>query len=385
MGYLGATSGGGSSGAANPSVGPTGAPVPAQATQIGGPDENGNLRALPVTDDSNIPSAPAGVIIGGLNGGRYFAAQSTSGGVLEVSANQGAPIPWDVAIQTPAGFDCTATEGSVDPNGRVLIGFRDGSGNVRIPDTANPMPVIDATVAALQVAQGSVTAGQKGTLILGASTTAPVSSTNAQSAPLSLVSINSALRVDLTSIQGVNVTPTPGIPVQYPVVGTAAALADGKTNTVNGLLGSTTASASSAIIPITYNYVFNGATWDRLRTGVSAHQASTTTTGATVWTPAVGKKFRLMKFKIQVTGNASLAAAAVVNIRLQDAAAGMNLDHQVFIGNVAGAGLLDYDSGWITLDNGILSAAANNALQFNLSGATLATGQVNVIAFGTEE
>jgi hypothetical protein len=132
--------------------------------------------------------------------------------------------------------------------------------------------------------------------------------------------------------------------------------------------------------------LFNGSTWDRQRTPFVFKQASTAATGSTaLWTPAAGKKFRLMRYKIQLTGLAKAAAAADLTIDLLDAAASIGQKCIVTVQTTALT--LDgdaYESGWIDLGNGILSALANNVLNINLSFA-LTGGLVNVNVCGTEE
>lgn len=104
-----------------------------------------------------------------------------------------------------------------------------------------------------------------------------------------------------------------------------------------------------------------------------------------LWTPAAGKKFRLMRYCLAVTGNAAAAAAGTKTFSLFDGAAGaIGQAHAVFIpGAALNAGAL-YTGPWIDLGNGILSSAANNVLNVNLSAA-LTAGFCNVIACGTEE
>jgi hypothetical protein len=102
------------------------------------------------------------------------------------------------------------------------------------------------------------------------------------------------------------------------------------------------------------------------------------------WTPTSGKKFRLMRFKLVIPANSTVTSGGVVTIKFLDAAADLNVSHDVFIPGTAGTALGAYDSGWIDLGNGQLSAAANNVLNVNLSSA-LATGAVRVIVCGTEE
>jgi hypothetical protein len=156
--------------------------------------------------------------------------------------------------------------------------------------------------------------------------------------------------------------------------------------------GTTASAPTEAFVPI-YGGAFSGTAnaalqgWSRPRTPTVFKQATATALGATaLWTPGAGNKFRILKFKIQVTADATLAAAGEQVIELTDAATVLPLTHIVWIPAAAGAVLNDeYDSGWIDLGQfGILSAAANNVLNINL-GTALATGKVNVIVCGTEE
>lgn len=131
--------------------------------------------------------------------------------------------------------------------------------------------------------------------------------------------------------------------------------------------------------------LYNGSLWERQRTPTTFKTAAATAAGSTaVWTPAAGKKFRLMRFKIQVTSNATLAAGAIETITLLDAATDMQLTHSVFIPAAAVATTPLMESGWIDLGNGILSSTINNALNISLSAA-LTGGQVRIIVCGTEE
>jgi hypothetical protein len=113
---------------------------------------------------------------------------------------------------------------------------------------------------------------------------------------------------------------------------------------------------------------------------------ATASGNTTVWTPTSGKKFRLLKLFVEVTDNASLASGAVLTINFQDATTSINISFDVFVPTTAvttvvGDGLeQELDLG----NFGILSAAANNVLNVNLSAA-LATGNCRVIAMGTEE
>jgi hypothetical protein len=133
--------------------------------------------------------------------------------------------------------------------------------------------------------------------------------------------------------------------------------------------------------------VINPTTVASLRTPAVFKTINTAANGNTaIWTPAAGTKFRLMRYQVIVTGNAATAGGAVVTVSLNDAGGDIGQAHDLFIPNAAPAapfGTL-YVSPWIDLGNGVLSAAANNVLNVNLSAA-LTAGKVRVIACGTEE
>lgn len=144
---------------------------------------------------------------------------------------------------------------------------------------------------------------------------------------------------------------------------------------------------NTQLFSFNYPFLYNGSTWDRQRAPHIFRTAQATASGNTaVWTPTSGKKFRLLKLFVEVTDNSSLAAGAVLTLNFQDATTSINISFDVFVPTTAvttviGDGLeQELDLG----DVGILSAAANNVLNVNLSAA-LATGNVRVIAMGTEE
>lgn len=104
-----------------------------------------------------------------------------------------------------------------------------------------------------------------------------------------------------------------------------------------------------------------------------------------VWTPSSSsKKFNLMYYKIQVTGDATMASAGRLVIGLQDATTDLGISHEVFVDSTANNNLEGYDSGWQSLGQGILSSTAGNVLNGNLSAA-LTAGKVRIIVAGTEQ
>jgi hypothetical protein len=96
-----------------------------------------------------------------------------------------------------------------------------------------------------------------------------------------------------------------------------------------------------------------------------------------------------MRFMVQVPANVSFAARAVLTVSFQDGTTALNLAFDVFLGQTAPVETAsseqpNFDTGWIDLGEGILSAAANNVLNINLSAA-LNAGTVRVTCCGTEE
>lgn len=126
--------------------------------------------------------------------------------------------------------------------------------------------------------------------------------------------------------------------------------------------------------------------WSKARTPTVFKQATASALNATVvWTPGTNNKFRLLKYRIIADASAIMAAATDLTIKLLDAAADIG---QVYIVRIPAAALasgVNYDSGWVDLGTfGILSAAAGNALNVNLSAA-LTGGLINVLVAGVEE
>lgn len=114
--------------------------------------------------------------------------------------------------------------------------------------------------------------------------------------------------------------------------------------------------------------VFNGTTWDRQRTpNVFKYIGAVAVTAGTpvaIWTPATGKKFRLMGY--------SLFSGGTTTIYLKDATTNIM---SVFTGSSVQTVVSP------NLGNGYISAVANNVLNADVSATTTVWGYV----FGTEE
>jgi hypothetical protein len=112
---------------------------------------------------------------------------------------------------------------------------------------------------------------------------------------------------------------------------------------------------------------FNGASWDRLRTPTKFVALAAVAIGsiATVWTPAGGKKFRLM--------GGSISVSAAVSILFEDNAAGTTI---IQLPKLLADTPYNFDLG-----NGVLSGAADRVLKATSSAAASATGYL----YGCEE
>jgi hypothetical protein len=139
--------------------------------------------------------------------------------------------------------------------------------------------------------------------------------------------------------------------------------------------------ATGNIFTIAQLIAWNGDAYDRVRIANVYHSVLATAAGnTTVWTPPAGEKFRLMGFTISVAG--TLAATGVELIQLTDSNGGTVISqHQATVTITTPTG--DTQIG-ADLGQGYLSAAANNVLAVNLSSAML-TGGVAVNVWGTEE
>jgi len=142
---------------------------------------------------------------------------------------------------------------------------------------------------------------------------------------------------------------------------------------------------TSVLKIIAEKYSYNGASWDRERTPNVFKTVTVTAAGSTaVWTPAAGKKFRLMGYSISVTGNAVQAVAGNFEAVFLDAAADIGQGDSEYVPAAALNAFGSSKTGAVNLGNGHLSAAANNILNISLSAA-LTAGEVRINVWGTEE
>lgn len=104
-----------------------------------------------------------------------------------------------------------------------------------------------------------------------------------------------------------------------------------------------------------------------------------------VWQPASGKKWRLMKYRIVVMGNSTISGGGIQTFTFKDESANTEIVEKCYVPGTAlnTSGVL-FDSGLVDLDNGIISATANNTLELVL-GSAFTAGGVHVLAIGMEE
>lgn len=177
---------------------------------------------------------------------------------------------------------------------------------------------------------------------------------------------------------------------------TLAAVTPPGDNATSGNIFSSSANAAGPLYvgDALYGGAFSGTAnaalqgYSKARTPTIFKTVQATASGNTgIWTPGTGNKFRLLKLQVIVTDAAYLASAGTFTVSFQDATSAIGPAYDI---SLLGSALVNpdgvlYDSGWIDLGFfGILSAAANNALNVNLSAA-LSAGNVRVNVAGTEE
>lgn len=167
---------------------------------------------------------------------------------------------------------------------------------------------------------------------------------------------------------------------------------DDATKVYAGVAGDSVANTHAGLMTLGAELLWNpaNATWERARTPTKTVYSNTATPSAgdtTHWTPASGKKFRLMAAMINVPGNATRAAGGQVQMTLTDGASGtVILGCSCFVGTSAGTAMgADFNTGWMILPgNGYLSTAINTALMLH-TGAALTAGAIALTTVGTEE
>ena len=79
------------------------------------------------------------------------------------------------------------------------------------------------------------------------------------------------------------------------------------------------------------------AKWNRIRVPTGFHSVEPAANGTTaLWTPATGKRFRIMGYDFQITGNATQTVAGLFTVTLLDGATDIQMTHTLYVPNAAG-------------------------------------------------
>lgn len=125
------------------------------------------------------------------------------------------------------------------------------------------------------------------------------------------------------------------------------------------------------------------ALFTRVRTPNIYKVASFGTAGTnTVWTPTSGMKFRLMRYKINISNGATGSDTAMT---FYDGGVAMPIIELCNLPSTAGSTVGAWSTGWCNLENGILSSTANNVLGLNVNIALTNGNQVRCMVAGIEE
>ena len=145
-------------------------------------------------------------------------------------------------------------------------------------------------------------------------------------------------------------------------------------------------SATGHVAAIAHRMAFNGASWDRVRTPNVFITAQITAQGINnIWTPAAGKKFRLMGFELQLVGDTTALAAVEIGAIFQEGASiSIGYESQFYVPSVTANSLGNMIVGKADWGNGYLATAANNSFVIYLTTA-LNNGRLRVNYWGTEE
>lgn len=327
------------------------------------PDENGNWGSVNIASGGGVASTYATL--------QNAATAVGNGTVLDVSQYS--------TIVLNAVFSGTATivfEGSVDGTSYDLInGYSLVSGFVNTQVTSiTSNSRVRFYVAGLRYFRARISAYTSGTVDVQAECTSatmpfpsPTINTNADGTGVGyypavadyLYGYNGTtwdrVRTGGTGALRINVFDTSGFAAQ-----TTSYTADALGGGYQGLC------------TVSFNMAWNGAYIERVRIGKTYKYIEylnlPTATATTIWTPAAGKKFRLM--------GVQFGASAAAQCALRDGTAGSGTAFHMF--KVGGADTKDF-----SLGNGYLSSAANNVLEiYNATGSTVS---VWVTAWGTEE
>ncbi len=117
--------------------------------------------------------------------------------------------------------------------------------------------------------------------------------------------------------------------------------------------------------------------------GVFKNGGFTTVAATAIWTPAAGKKFRLLGFTADIGSHCAIAVAGTLSILINDGATALAI-YECFLPAAAASTTIGINKTVAFGGNGFLSAAANNTLNVTLNTA-LTAGTGRLVAWGQEE
>lgn len=351
--------------------------------------------AVPISGSVTASGTMTAEIVGHAGATLDGTAGAPSTGVLTVQGvGSGTAIPVSGTIAATESGAWNINQTLATPGFEAITDGTNGPTAVKAASTAavatdkalvvavspNNTPVLPsgastATNQVLPYAQGSTTSGQTGPLIQAVALNNPPSYSSGQTNPISMGTNGGLFVTCLTS---------------------GSALADNQSNTARFFQVGSPVSDNIPVCNTAYGGAFSGTAdavrqaWSKTRTPTVFKSVQATAAGNTaVWTPGTGNKFRLLGFSIDLTDNAAMVTGSgIITVSFQDATTSIPLAYDIVI--PATAITTPFGDGFskvIQLGSfGILSAAANNVLNFNIAGGNpLTTGNFRVGAWGTEE
>lgn len=320
--------------------------------------------------------------VGGIQYQRFKPAFGAAGSATDVSSAAPLPVLGQAAVQT---ISVTAGSGTRNFGPIDLLGYQSWFGQWTALGSANGSPTLQASndnTNWINVARYEVWDTGQAYMQSGSQFTNWVSSSYLFTGPV----YYRYLRIQTTSTVTGTYTFTavcnqgPARSIYQPVVGypgtpPADGWVPGSSQTPVGVTSAE------------YAYIGGASSqWDRIRVpnvfktvGVSALGINA------VWTPSSGRKFRLMRYKVSLSGDSTVSGGGEPSIQFVDGPSNfMPFVEQPYVPGTAANVFGAWSSGWIDLGNGFLSFVADRVLNVNL-GMALTNGVLRVQVCGTEE
>lgn len=162
------------------------------------------------------------------------------------------------------------------------------------------------------------------------------------------------------------------------------------TTSVKGLVspGDSSIGPGSSLPVVSYAMGFRGTAagyWDRIRVPSIVKSGIFSAGGNNaLWTPTTGLKFRLMRYKLNVSTLASHATGTDIVFQFNDGNTNSGIVEACYVPATSSPVFGSWSTGWVDLGNGYLSSTVNNVLNLNLN-TPFVNGQVRVVCCGMEE